>query len=105
MVNGIDKLAITNLDGLDTVATIKVCVAYRHGKQQLDYVPNDAQVLAECEPVYVEFDGWLTPTDKAKTWKELPAKARAYAKAIAELSGAELFIASVGPAREQTIFV
>jgi adenylosuccinate synthase len=105
MVNGIDKLAITNLDGLDTVATIKVCVAYRHGKQQLDYVPNDAQVLAECEPVYVEFDGWLTPTDKAKTWKELPAKARAYAKAIAELSGAELFIASVGPAREQTIFL
>ncbi len=105
MVNGIDKLAITNLDGLDTVATIKVCVAYRHGKDHFDFVPNDAQLLAECEPVYVEFDGWLTPTDKAKTWKELPPKARAYAKAIAELTGAELFIASVGPAREQTIFV
>jgi len=105
MVNGIDKLAITNLDGLDTVATIKVCVAYKHGKERLDYVPNDAQLLAECEPVYVEFEGWQTPTDKAKSWKELPAKARAYAKAIAELTGAELFIASVGPAREQTIFV
>ena len=105
MVNGIDKLAVTNLDGLDTVATIKVCVAYRHGKEQFDYVPNDAQLLAECEPVYVDFDGWQTPTDKAKSWKELPPKARAYLKAIAELSGAKLFIASVGPAREQTIFV
>ena len=105
MVNGIDKVAITNLDGLDTVATIKVCVAYRHGQKQLDYVPNDAQLLAECEPVYVEFEGWLTPTDQAKSWKELPPKARAYAKAIAELTGAKLFIASVGPAREQTIFV
>jgi adenylosuccinate synthase len=105
MVNGIDKLAVTNLDGLDTVATIKVCIAYRHGKERFDFVPNDAQLLAECEPVYVEFEGWLTPTDKAKSWKELPPKARAYLKAIAELSDAKLFIASVGPAREQTIFV
>jgi len=105
MVNGIDDLAITNLDGLDTVESIKVCVAYRHGKKQYDYIPNDAQVLAECEPVYVEFDGWRTPTDKAKTFKQLPKKARDYVKAIAELSNAKLFIASVGPARDQTIFV
>jgi adenylosuccinate synthase len=105
MVNGIDDLAITNLDGLDTVETIKVCVAYRHGKQQYDFVPNDAQVLAECEPVYVEFEGWRTPTDKARKFADLPPKARAYLKAIAELTNAKLFIASIGPAREQTIFV
>src|SRR5580698_10243450 len=105
MVNGIDELAVTNLDGLDTVETIKVCVAYQHGKKQLDYVPNDAQVLAECEPVYVEFEGWRTPTHRAKTFKQLPLKARAYLKAIAELSNAKLFIASVGPGRDQTIFV
>jgi adenylosuccinate synthase len=105
MVNGIDDLAITNLDGLDTVENIKVCVAYRHGRTQYDYIPNDAQVLAACEPVYVEFDGWRTPTDKCKTFKQLPSKARDYVKAIAELSNARLFIASVGPGREQTIFV
>ncbi len=105
MVNGIDDLAITNLDGLDTVASIKVCVAYRHGKKQYDYVPNDAQVLAECEPIYVEFEGWRTPTDKAKTFKQLPLKAREYVKAIAELTNANLYIASVGPGRDQTIFV
>ena len=105
MVNGIDDLAITNLDGLDTVENIQVCVAYRHGKKQYDYVPNDAQVLAECQPVYVEFEGWRTPTDKCKTFKQLPAKARDYAKAIAELTNAKLYIASVGPGRDQTIFV
>jgi adenylosuccinate synthase len=105
MVNGIDDLAITNLDGLDTVETIKVCVAYRHGKKQYDFVPNDAQVLAECEPVYVEFEGWRTPTDKARKFADLPPKARAYLKAIAGLTNAKLFIASIGPGRDQTIFV
>jgi adenylosuccinate synthase len=105
MVNGIDDLAITNLDGLDTVKTIKVCVAYRHGKQQFDFVPNDAQVLAECEPIYVEFEGWCTPTDHAKAFKQLPRNARQYLKAIAELTNANLYIASVGPGRDQTIFV
>jgi adenylosuccinate synthase len=105
MVNGIDDLAVTNLDGLDTVATIKVCVAYRHGRKQYDFVPNDAEVLAECQPVYVEFEGWLTDTSKATAWKDLPVKARNYLRAIAELSNAKLFIASVGPARSQTIFV
>ena len=59
--------------------------------------------LAECEPVYVEFKGWRTPTSGARTWKQLPAKARAYLKLITELSNAKLFIASVGPARAQTI--
>jgi adenylosuccinate synthase len=105
MVNGIDDLAVTNTDGLDTLETIKVCVAYQHGKNRYDFVPNDAQVLAECKPVYVEFEGWNTPTDKARSWKQLPAKARAYLKAIAELSNAKLYIASVGPSRDQTIFV
>jgi adenylosuccinate synthase len=105
MVNGIDELAVTNLDGLDTLETIKVCIAYQHGGERYDFVPNDAQALAECKPVYVEFEGWRVPTDKARSWRELPPKARAYLKAIAELSNAKLLIASVGPGRDQTIFV
>ena len=105
MVNGIDDLAVTNLDGLDTVETIRVCIAYRDGKKRLDYVPNDAETLARCVPVYADFEGWLTPTHVAISWKQLPAKARDYLKAIAELTGAKLHIASVGPGRDQTIFV
>jgi adenylosuccinate synthase len=105
MVNGIDDLAVTNLDGLDTVATIRVCIAYRDGARQYDYVPNDIEVLARCQPVYAEFPGWQTPTHKARKWKDLPAKARSYLKALAELTDAKLFIASVGPGREQTIFL
>ena len=105
MVNGIDDLAVTNLDGLDTVETIKVCVAYRDGTRQYSYVPNDVETLARCQPVYAEFSGWRTATTAARQWKDLPAKARAYLKALAELTGARLAIASVGPGRDQTIFV
>jgi adenylosuccinate synthase len=104
MVNGIDELAVTNIDGLDSVETIKVCIGYRDGDQRYDYVPNDIETLSRCQPVYAEFPGWRTPTHEARKWKDLPSKTRAYLKALAELTGAKLAIASVGPGREQTIF-
>ena len=105
MVNGIDELAITNVDGLDSLEVIKACVGYRIGTSRYDYVPNDIELLSKCQPIYAEFSGWRTPTHDIRHWKKLPAEARAYLKAIAELTGARLAIASVGPARDQTIFL
>ena len=105
LVNGIDELAVTNLDGLDTLDSIKVCIGYRADGRRFDYLPNDIELLSHCQPIYAEFPGWQTPTDKARTWKQLPVKAREYLKAIADLTGAELTISSVGPGREQTIFL
>jgi len=105
MVNGIDDLAVTNVDGLDTLETIKVCIAYRDGKKRYDYLPTDVEVLARCQPVYAEFEGWQQPLDKIKRWDKMPAKAKTYLKAIAELTGAKLSIVSVGPGREQTMFL
>jgi adenylosuccinate synthase len=104
MVNGIDELAVTNIDGLDTVATIKVCIGYRDGSKRYDYIPNDLECFERCQPVYAEFPGWLTPTHECRKWKDLPAKTRSYLKALGELTGAKISIASVGPGREQTIF-
>ena len=105
MVNGIDELAVTNLDGLDSLDVIRVCIGYKIGRTRDDYIPNDIETLAQCEPVYAEFPGWRTPTDKVREWRKLPLKARSYLKAIAELTDAELAIASIGPARDQTIFL
>jgi adenylosuccinate synthase len=105
IINGIDEIAVTNLDGLDSVETIKVCIAYRAGSARLDYMPADVEVMAKCKPVYAEFPGWCAPTSNCQTWKELPKRARDYLKALAELTGARLRIVSVGPDREQTIFV
>ncbi|MBP8259956.1 MAG: adenylosuccinate synthase [Verrucomicrobia bacterium] len=105
MVNGIDDLAVTNLDGLDTVPVIQVAVAYRIHGRRCTSMPSDTQLLAQSEPVYEEFPGWMTPTHQARRWRDLPPKARAYLRAIAKLTGAPLSIVSVGPSRDQTIFL
>jgi adenylosuccinate synthase len=105
MVNGIDEIAITNLDGLDTVKTIKVCVAYKLDGKQIDVPPTDFQRLFACEPVYIELPGWQTPTDQCKTFAELPQNAQAYALKIAELTGGKLIIVSTGARRDQTILL
>ena len=105
MVNGIDEIAITNLDGLDTLETIKICVAYKLGDQQLEVLPSDFRQLSECEPVYIEFPGWKVDTSAARTFEDLPENARNYVLKLAELTGGKLKIASVGPHRDQTILL
>ena len=105
MINGIDELAITNLDGLDTVDPIKVCVAYRLDGEKLEVPPSDAAQLTRCQPVYLEFPGWKQSTEKAKKLSDLPNEARNYVRRIAELTGARLTMISVGPARGQTLMV
>ena len=103
MINGIDELAITNLDGLDQMDTIKVCVAYKLGGKTLEVPPSDLGQLEKCKPVYLEFPGWKQSTAAAKSFGELPAKARTYLKKIASLTGGKLSIVSVGADRDQTI--
>ncbi len=105
MVNGIDELAITNVDGLDTLKTIKVCTGYRLEGAVLSYVPADCELLARCEPVYQEFPGWETPTERITRWEDLPVNCRHYLLTLAQLTGTRLTIVSVGPAREQTMFL
>ena len=44
-------------------------------------------------------------TSAAKSWNDLPLKARKYLQAIAKMIGAKIAIASIGPARSQTIIL
>ncbi len=103
MVNGIDQLSITNLDGLDGVAKIKICTAYKLDGKKISVLPTQCDEVERCTPVYTEMPGWMTPTDHVTTYSELPENARRYVEKLAELIGTKLAIVSVGPGREQTI--
>ena len=103
MINGIDELAVTNLDGLDHVENIKICVAYKLGTKTLSVPPSNLRELKRCVPVLIELPGWNASTAQARTFRELPSKARNYLKKIASLTGPKLSIVSVGADREQTI--
>ena len=104
-VNGIDQLAITNIDGLDKLSTIRVCTAYRLNGRRIDYLPSDIDDMVKLEPVYQSFPGWEADTSNARTWMELPLKTRKYLRAIAKMIGAKIAIASIGPGRSQTIIL
>ena len=105
IVNGIDELAITNLDGLDTLKEILICVAYECRGKRISFPPNDAEELLHCRPIYRKFPGWQKPTSDIREFKKMPVAAQRYLKALAELTGARLRIVSVGAQREQTFSV
>ena len=103
MVNGFDDLSVTNLDGLDGVEQIKVCVAYRLRGKRIETMPSSHLDLLECQPVYEVFAGWKKDTSQCQTWASLPPKARQYLKAISQMTQCALSSVSVGPDRLQTI--
>src|SRR5437879_4510751 len=105
MINGIDELAVTNLDGLDDVDSIRICVAYRLNGKRLEVPPCDSVQLENCEPIYEEMPGWNQSTSSAKKLTQLPSRARNYIKRLGQVAGAKVSIVSVGPTRGQTLFV
>ncbi|MDD5262260.1 MAG: adenylosuccinate synthase [Methylacidiphilales bacterium] len=105
MINGIDELAVTNLDGLDQLPEIKVCVSYKAGSRTLHSPPASIDEFSRCKPVFKTFKGWQQDTSNCRSFGKLPPPARSYLKAIAALTGARLRIVSVGPRRDQTFFL
>jgi adenylosuccinate synthase len=104
-VNGIDSLALTKLDVLDTLEEIKICVAYKYEGNVIKTFPSEMRMLENCEPVYESFPGWQEATCNARRYEDLPVNARKYLEAIRELTQTKLSIISVGSEREDTIFV
>lgn len=104
-VNGLDAIAVTKLDVLDEMPSLKICVGYKYkGKLYKDF-PADIEVMWKAKPVYIECPGWLADTSSAKKFSDLPVNARKYLKKIEQLAGAKIEIVSIGSDRNQTLFV
>lgn len=105
LINGVTKLAITNLDGLDERDTIDICVAYEIDGERYVYPPADRESWNTATPLYETLPGWKSDTSNCSKWEDLPENAQAYLKRLAELAETEIGFVGVGPDREQTIVV
>jgi adenylosuccinate synthase len=103
--SGIDGIALTKLDVLDGLETIKVCVGYRLDGEETDRFPAGQGAQARVEPVYEEIEGWAESTAGARSWAELPAQAIKYVRRVEELIGAPVALLSTSPERDDTILV
>jgi len=107
-LNGVTELALTKLDVLDTLPTVKICVGYQRGDTAdkiWHYWEGDATWLGENLPVYIELDGWQQPTSGVRDFAQLPPNAQEYVRKIEKLVGVPVKFVSVGPARKETIIL
>ncbi len=104
-VSGLTSLAVTKIDTLAGLDTLKVCVGYKFDGKIIDYFPASLEDLAKCEPVYEEFAGWGEEVANARSYDELPENAKKYLERIEEFTETKISIVSVGPKRDQTMRV
>jgi len=102
-VSGVDALALTKLDVLSGIDTLRVCVGYELDGRRIDDIPASAEALERVVPVYEDCDGWREDISAVSDVADLPGAARAYITWLEKLVGVPVGILSVGPAREQTI--
>lgn len=104
MINGIDSVAVTKLDVLDSFDELKVCVGYELNGKPVKSFPTDVERLSEVKPVYEILPGWNSDISKCSSYSELPSNTKDYLNFIAGKSGIKIKIISVGPKRQQTFF-
>ena len=104
-VNGLTDFAVSKLDILSDLPTLRLAVAYELDGERIEHFPAEwgAEALARCRPIYEELPGWQTDISHARRRKDLPAEAQAYIARIEELTGAPASFISVGPEREAMI--
>jgi len=117
-INGFTGIALTKLDVLDGLDTLKVCTSYTYkdptnscscskkGKAcSFTDMPQTVNVLNGCEPVYKELNGWQKSTKGATNIKDLPKQARVYMDYIAESLDIKIDMISTGQKRDEIVMV
>jgi adenylosuccinate synthase len=102
-INGVTDFFLTKLDVLTGFERIPVCVAYEIEGRRVTDLPYSQSDFHHAKPVYEYLPGWSEDISKARSLAELPENARAYVRAVEEMSGARVSAIGVGPGREETI--
>ncbi len=102
-INSISELAITKLDVLDTLETVKVCVAYEADGEVYDTLPYHQSVFHRAKPIYLELPGWQCDTTSVSEVADLPSEARRFIELIEERSETRVGFVGTGPGRDQLV--
>ncbi|WP_265587844.1 adenylosuccinate synthase [Sphingomicrobium arenosum] len=104
-VTGINGIALTKIDVLDGLDTVKICTGYKIDGKEYDYLPASAQLTEKIEPIYEEMPGWSETSAGARSWADMPANAIKYVRRIEELVRCPVTLLSTSPERDDTILV
>lgn len=104
-LNGVASIALTKIDVLSGLDTLRVCTGYSYQGQLYDEVPASAHVLDGLSPIYEELPGWTEPLTDIRSLDALPINARRYVERVEALIGAPITMISVGAGREETILI
>ncbi len=104
-VNGVTDFVLTKLDVLTGLDAVPVCVAYEIDGVRHDEMPVNQTDFHHARPIFEELPGWREGISGARTLADLPANARAYVKAVEEMSGARISAVGVGPGRDETAVI
>ncbi len=104
-VSGITHLAITKLDVLTGLPSIRVCTRYKAGRKVLDEFPLRQTDFHHAKPVLEELPGWSEDIRDCESWADLPETARDYIQFIATFTKTRVKFIAVGPGREETIIL
>jgi adenylosuccinate synthase len=102
-INGTTGMCITKLDVLDGITELKLCTGYKLDGKQIDLLPQGADDIARCEPIYETLPGWTDRSVGVTDYHALPLNARRYLDRICELSEVPIAMISTGPDRDHTI--
>jgi adenylosuccinate synthase len=100
-LNSLSEVALTKLDVLDTLDTVKVCVAYDVEGERHTHLPYHQSVLHKATPIYEELPGWGTSLSACTERDQLPKEAHDYIAFLEEQVGVPISLVGVGPGRDE----
>lgn len=103
LVSGVTKLAVTKLDVLEGLEIVKICTAYKCNGETFATFPAQTEILNDCQPVFVEMDGWDHIEKDIRSFKNLPKEAQRYLRFIEKETGVKITLVSIGAERNETI--
>lgn len=104
-LSGVQSIAVMKLDILDSLETIKICVAYELDGKRLDTPPCMSSDWERVKPIYENFSGWKQSIRDIHCYEDLPSQAKAYLKKIETLCSCPISFVSYGPEREKTLYL